>query len=124
MKNNNQFKQILQALRNSFDGIKYMTEERAFRQEVILAFFVIVFAVILPIPLCMRMYLIFSIFFIICMEIINTAIETIINRISLEIHPISKKAKDIGSALVLFSFLHFFTVILLIVLHYKNISCL
>jgi diacylglycerol kinase (ATP) len=37
-------------------------------------------------------------------ELVNTAIETTINRIGPEIHPLSKKAKDIGSAVVFVAF--------------------
>jgi diacylglycerol kinase (ATP) len=45
-----------------------------------------------------------SLVLILIMELVNTAIETVINRISSERHPLSKKAKDIGSLLVLISF--------------------
>jgi diacylglycerol kinase (ATP) len=40
-----------------------------------------------------------------CVECINSAIEAAIDRISLDIHPLSKQAKDLGSAAVFFSFL-------------------
>lgn len=45
-----------------------------------------------------------SVLMILLVELINTAIETTIDRISLERHPLSKKAKDIGSAMVLLAF--------------------
>ena len=50
------------------------------------------------------------------MELINTAIETIIDRIGEEFHPLSKKAKDIGSLLVLLAFTHFFVAAAIILL--------
>ena len=40
---------------------------------------------------------------IVLMELANTAIEVVVNRISDELHPLSKKAKDIGSAMVFFA---------------------
>lgn len=40
---------------------------------------------------------------IVLMELANTAIETVVNRFSEDIHPLSKKAKDIGSAMVFFA---------------------
>jgi diacylglycerol kinase (ATP) len=43
--------------------------------------------------------------FVIIVELINTAIEASIDRISGEWHPVSKKAKDLGSAAVLLSLL-------------------
>ena len=47
------------------------------------------------------MLMIFSLAFIILAELINTAIESIIDRISPKYHALSKKAKDIGSATVI-----------------------
>ena len=47
-----------------------------------------------------------SLFLIILMELINTTIEAIIDRISDDYHILSKKAKDIGSLLVLISFIY------------------
>ena len=40
---------------------------------------------------------------IVLMELANTAIEVVVDRISDEVHPLSKKAKDIGSAMVFFA---------------------
>jgi len=51
-----------------------------------------------------------SLFFILIMELINTAIEAIIDRISADYHELSKKAKDIGSLLVLMAFIMMFIV--------------
>ena len=47
--------------------------------------------------------LIGSLFFVLIIEIVNTAIETTIERISSDQHPLSKKAKDLGSAAVMLS---------------------
>ena len=51
---------------------------------------------------------------IVLMELANTAIETVVDRISPETHPLSKKAKDIGSAMVFFAILLAFLVWILI----------
>lgn len=50
-----------------------------------------------------QVILLLSIVFIIFTEIINTAIEAVVDRIGLEIHPLSGLAKDLGSAAVLIS---------------------
>ena len=47
--------------------------------------------------------LLLAIVFVIFTEIINTAIEAVVDRIGLEIHPLSGLAKDLGSAAVLIS---------------------
>lgn len=50
-----------------------------------------------------RLALVISILFVIFTEVINTAIEAIVDRVGLEIHPLSGLAKDLGSAAVLLS---------------------
>jgi len=100
-------KRILNAFRFSYDGFKAtFKSEPAFREDLF------VFAVFLPISLivdvssCERALMIFSLIFILFAECVNTAIEVVIDRISTEIHPLSKKAKDIGSFIVLLSFVN------------------
>ncbi|MNT13344.1 Diacylglycerol kinase [compost metagenome] len=44
------------------------------------------------------MLLIASSFILLVVELLNTAIESVVDRISLEIHPLSKRAKDLGGA--------------------------
>ena len=51
-------------------------------------------------------FLIFSLVFILFAELVNTAIEVVIDRIGTEYNSLSKKAKDIGSLLVLIAFIH------------------
>jgi len=38
---------------------------------------------------------------VLCAELVNTALEAAVDRISLEIHPLARRAKDIGSAAVM-----------------------
>lgn len=65
----------------------------------------LVVAVWVPVTTAERALLILSSLMVLGAELVNTAIESIINRIGPEIHPLSKKAKDIGSAVVLFALL-------------------
>ena len=100
-------KRILKAFVHSYDGfIATFKSEAAFRQD--LAVFVIfsTVATILDIELLHKMILLLSLLFILFAELVNTAIETAIDRISEEYHELSKKAKDIGSLLVLLSFIN------------------
>ena len=106
---NSGIKRILKAFTYSFDGFKAVFKsEAAFRQDLL---FCLVFGVVfcfLPMSNTARVFLFFALFLILFMELINTAIEVIVDRIGEEYHPLSKKAKDIGSLLVLLAFVHFF----------------
>ena len=51
------------------------------------------------------MILINSVFFLLLTEILNSAIEATIDRIGMEVHPLAGRAKDMGSAAVLFALL-------------------
>ncbi|MDR0449557.1 MAG: diacylglycerol kinase [Rickettsiales bacterium] len=98
---------ILKAFRYSFEGLASAARsEPAFRQE--LAVFAVAFpvALLLPFGLATKALLVSSLFLVLIAELANTAIEAVVDRISEERHPLSKKAKDIGSALVLLAILN------------------
>ena len=98
---------IRKAFKYSANGFKEtFRSEVAFRLDVIFCSLFCIIAFILDIPLYQKAMLISSLLFIIIMELINTAIETIIDRISLDYHKMSKKAKDVGSLMVLVSFIN------------------
>lgn len=99
-------RRILNAFKYSFDGFTsaYKTEP-AFRQDLVIFFIGIILTFYFDVTKIERMALISALFFIFIMELVNTAIEVIVDRISKEKHPLSKKAKDIGSLLVLLSFI-------------------
>ena len=75
--------------------------EDAFRQEVWLAALLIPTAFFLPASGIGRALMIASVLLVLVVELVNSAIEAAIDRISLEKHNLSKRAKDIGSAAVL-----------------------
>ena len=102
---------ILKAFGYSYDGfIAAFKSEEAFRQDILVCIILTPIAILLPITMVERLFLFSSLFLIILAELTNTAIEMTINRISDEIHPLSKVAKDIGSCIVLVSFLYLITV--------------
>ena len=97
-------KRIILAMGYSFDGLLVATlEEAAFRQLLLLNIVLIPLACLLDITSLERAMLIMVTAFTLIVELINTAIEAAIDRISLEIHPLSKQAKDMGSAAQLLS---------------------
>lgn len=100
------FTRIVKAFGYSLAGLRatYATEA-AFRQELWLCAIATPIACWLDVAPIERILMIGSLFLVLIAELLNTAIETIIERISPDIHPLSKKAKDIGSAVVLLSLL-------------------
>ncbi len=77
--------------------------EDAFRQEVLLAAVLIPLALWLPQGYLGKALMISSVLLVVIVELLNSAIEATVDRISLENHDLAKRAKDIGSAAVLAS---------------------
>nr|WP_066333820.1 diacylglycerol kinase [Azohydromonas lata] len=95
---------VMRATRYSMDGLRmaYLGEQ-AFRQEVWLA------AVLLPLGLWLgrtwveTALLLGSVLLVLIVELLNSGIEAAIDRVSLELHDLSKRAKDLASAAVFLS---------------------
>lgn len=99
-------RRILNATGYSVDGLRAAwTHEDAFRQELILAAVLIPVALWLPVALVERIALIAVVVLVLIVELLNTAIEAAVDRDSLEINPLGKRAKDYGSAAVMLSLL-------------------
>lgn len=97
---------IIKAAGYSVKGIKAAWQnEAAFRQEVIAAIFAIIIAFSLDFSLLERLFLIGSIMLVVIVEILNSAIEAVVDRIGSEYHELSGRAKDMGSAAVLLTLL-------------------
>lgn len=92
-------KRIWYALGYSLDGLKAAYRgEAAFRQLVWLAVIFIPLALVLPVSYVGRALMVGSVLLSLIIELLNSAIEAAIDRISLERHPLSKASKDMGSA--------------------------
>lgn len=96
----------LRRVRNAFDyslaGLAAaFRHEDAFRQEVMLAAVLIPLALVLPVAAPGKAMMVFSVLVVLIVELINSAIEAVVDRVSLEHHHLAKRAKDIGSAAVL-----------------------
>jgi diacylglycerol kinase (ATP) len=95
-------KRIFSAFFYSMDGLKAAwRHEHAFRQELVLFIVATAVALALRISAFEKLVLIAVMVLILIVELINSAIEAVVDRISLERHPLSKNAKDFGSAAVL-----------------------
>ncbi|MDP0498923.1 MAG: diacylglycerol kinase [Verrucomicrobiota bacterium JB022] len=81
-------------------------EEASFRFEVILGIMLFPAAIFLPMGLAFKGLLCASMFMVLAMECINSAVEACVDYISAERHPLAKRAKDLGSAAVFFCLLN------------------
>ena len=77
--------------------------EDAFRQEVLLAAVLVPIALFLPATGVGKALMIASVLLVLVVELLNSAVEATVDRISLENHQLAKRAKDIGSAAVFVS---------------------
>jgi diacylglycerol kinase (ATP) len=100
-------RRLWNALLYSIDGfVAAFRHEDAFRQETIAAALLIPLAVVLPASGIGKALMIASIILVLIVELVNSAIEATVDRISLENHRLAKRAKDIGSAAVFLSLLN------------------
>ena len=79
--------------------------ESAFRQEALLALPLLVLAAWLGQGWVETALLAGSVLLVLVVELLNSAVEATVDRISFELHPLAKRAKDYGSAAVLISLL-------------------
>lgn len=98
------FRRVISATRNSLEGLlAAIRHEDAFRQELILA------AILVPLGLWLgangleRALLVAAVLLVLVVELLNSAIEATVDRISLENHRLAKRAKDLASAAVMLS---------------------
>ena len=99
-------RRLLLAFVNSWKGFKgAFREEAAFRQEVALAVVLLPLGVWLGKTGIERALLVGSVLLVLIVELLNTGIETVVDRTGLERHELSGLAKDVGSTAVLISFL-------------------
>ena len=90
--------------------------EDAFRQEVMLAAVLIPLAFWLPVGHLGKALMIASVLLVLIVELLNSAVEATVDRISLDDHNLAKRAKDIGSAAVLVSLINVLVVWTLVLL--------
>ena len=92
---------------NSLRGFRaVLMREKAFRIDlVVFAICTVIVGLIPDLSWCERAVMIYAVFIPILAELVNTAVETTVDRVSKAYHHLSGRAKDIGSALVCASFI-------------------
>jgi len=109
-------RRLLNAARYSFAGLFSALSEAAFRQELALA------AVLIPLGWYLgdsgveRALLAGSVLLVLIVELLNSAVEAVVDRVSLEDHALSKRAKDLGSAAVMLALVNAAVVWMLVLL--------
>jgi diacylglycerol kinase (ATP) len=111
-------KRLTNAVGYSFSGFKvaYQKEE-AFRQEILLTIILVLLAFYIANNAIEIVLLIFSTLLVPIIELVNSAIEATVDRISMKKHKLSMRAKDIGSAAVFLSLVNLITVWLIIIFY-------
>ena len=100
-------RRLLNATRYSAEGLRAaFRHEDAFRQEVIAAVLLLPLALWLGNSGVERALMVFSVLLVLIVELLNSAVEATVDRISLENHALAKRAKDIGSAAVMVTLLN------------------
>ena len=104
-------RRLLFTLMNSGKGLRFLLrKEEAFQLEALLACVLIPVATLLPVSPVERVLLIGAVFTVLIVEVLNTSIEVLTDRVSLDRHELSGLAKDLGSLAVTLSLLLWATV--------------
>lgn len=95
---------LIYTCKHSFNGLKWMCKnETAFQQELLLFLPLSLYAFFADISIIQTSLLMIALLFVLFAELVNTAIEVVVDRIGLEYHELSGLAKDISSAFVFIS---------------------
>ncbi len=96
------FARIGKAFQYSMQGLSHAVRfEAAFRQELMIAIPAMIGLWFLPVSMIEKIILLGTVLLMLIVELLNSAIEATVDRVSTERHPLSGRAKDLGSAAVL-----------------------
>ncbi len=99
--NGSGFMRAFKALKCSMQGISAgLKHESALRQEVALACFFVPYGLWLGEGMTQKMFLMLLVVLVLVVELLNSAVEAVVDRVGLDHHELSGRAKDLGSAAV------------------------
>ncbi len=102
---------IVAAAGYSYNGLKYAYQhEAAFREELWISPFIVALAFWIGDSTEQVLLLLLPVFLVLMAELVNSAIEAVVDRISDEVHPLSGAAKDMGSATVFMAMMLFLVI--------------
>jgi len=107
----------------AFDGLVHaIKNETSFKLELLIAFIIFPAIYFFPFALIYKLVLVITYFLIMIAELLNSAVENVVDLVTTEIHPLAKAAKDIGATAVLFSvILHIICWLLIGVNYYSEL---
>jgi len=94
------FRHLVRSCGYSYNGFREAFKEAAFRQELACGLILLPLAWILPAGVFISAFLNICWFFLLTTEILNTAVEAVVDMASPGFHPLAKRAKDLASAAV------------------------
>lgn len=98
---------FIASVRYSIEGFfAALKHEPSFREGLLFAILLTPFAIILPVNAVSTAVMICSLFLIVVVELLNSAIEWTIDYLKPEVHPLAKRIKDMASAAVFLSYLN------------------
>jgi diacylglycerol kinase (ATP) len=101
------FRNFLASVQYSIEGfVAAFQHEPSFREDLLFAILLVPFAIILPVNAVSTALMVSSLFLIIIVELLNSAIEWVIDYLRPERHPLAKRIKDMASAAVFLSYLN------------------
>ncbi len=100
------YQRVKAAIGHSFAGFRHAFQhETAIREELLALVVLVPISALLPVTDMEHLVLVLSMMLVILVEFVNSAIESTIDRISLDRHPLSGRAKDLASSAVLIAVL-------------------
>ena len=88
----------------AIDGLKHAFKtESSFKLELLASFVVLPLIFFIDVELSYKLVLFISFMLIMIVELLNSAVENVVDLVTKEIHPLAKSAKDIGATAVMFS---------------------
>ena len=88
----------------AIDGFVHaFKNETSFKLELIVALIIFPAIYLLPFALMYKLVLVITYFMIMIAELLNSAVENVVDLVTTDIHPLAKSAKDIGATAVLFT---------------------
>ncbi len=105
----------------ALDGLAHaFKSETSFKIELFLIPFVLIAIYLMPFSFSSKMILFVTLIFVPIVELLNSAVENVVDMVTQEFHPLAKAAKDIGATAVLFALLlHLGCWVLIIINEFK-----
>jgi len=105
------YRRLVLTTKHSIQGVdSALRTQEAFRCEILASLILLPLALYVATDYLQLILLVGAVLMVLIVELLNTGIEVVVDRIGLELHELSGRAKDVGSAAVLISLMLFLAV--------------